>query len=100
MTLTTLFGVGAADVTEDGALVDLSHKLGGWVSVVGYVFSLLALATSFWANTLNLRDIVQEQTHWNEKLSWLCASLPCMLLAIFASASLSNSPSLPALSRS
>jgi amino acid permease len=87
VTLTTLFGVGAADVTEDGALVDLSHKLGGWVSVVGYVFSLLALATSFWANTLNLRDIVQEQTHWNEKLSWLCASLPCLLLAIFASAS-------------
>ena len=87
VTLTTLFGVGAVDVTEDGALVDLSHKLGGWVIVVGYVFALLALATSFWANTLNLRDIVQEQTHWNEKLSWLCASLPCLLLAIFASAS-------------
>ena len=86
VTITTLVGVGAANVTEDGALVDLSHRLGGWVSVVGYVFSLLALATSFWANTLNLRDIVHEQTRWNEKLSWLCASLPCLLLAIFASA--------------
>ena len=87
VTITTLLGVGAANVTEDGALVDLSHRLGGWVSVVGYVFSLLALATSFWANTLNLRDIVHEQTHWNEKLSWLCASLPCLLLALFAGAS-------------
>ena len=87
VTVTTLLGVGAANVTEDGALVDLSHRLGGWVSVVGYVFSLLALATSFWANTLNLRDIVHEQTRWNEKLSWLCASLPCLLLALFAGAS-------------
>ena len=87
VTVTTLLGVGAANVTEDGALVDLSHRLGGWVSIVGYVFSLLALATSFWANTLNLRDIVHEQTHWNKNLSWLCASIPCLLLAILASAS-------------
>ena len=87
VTITTLLGVGAPSVTERGALVDLSGRLGGWVSVVGYVFSLLALATSFWANTLNLRDIVHEQTHWNEKLSWLCASLPCLILAILSSVS-------------
>lgn len=87
VTITTLLGVGAPQVTERGALVDLSAKLGGWVSVVGYVFSLLALATSFWANTLNLRDIVHEQTHWNEKLSWLCASLPCLALALLSSLS-------------
>ncbi len=87
VTITTLLGVGAPSVTERGALVDLSARLGGWVSIVGYVFSLLALATSFWANTLNLRDIVHEQTHWNEKLSWLCASLPCLLLALLSSLS-------------
>ena len=87
VTITTLIGVGAPSVTERGALVDLSARLGGWVSVVGYVFSLLALATSFWANTLNLRDIVHEQTKWNEKLSWLCASLPCLVLALLSSLS-------------
>ena len=87
VTVTTLIGVGAPSVTERGALVDLSARLGGWVSVVGYVFSLLALATSFWANTLNLRDIVHEQTRWNEKLSWLSASLPCLVLALLSSIS-------------
>ena len=87
VTITTLLGVGAPSVTERGALVDLSARLGGWVSVVGYVFSLLALATSFWANTLNLRDIVHEQTHWNERLSWLAASLPCLVLALLSSVS-------------
>lgn len=87
VTVTTLLGVGAPNMTENGALVDLSARLGGWVSVVGYVFSLLALATSFWANTLNLRDIVHEQTKWNKNLSWLCASLPCLVLAILSSLS-------------
>ena len=87
VTITTLLGVGAPNVTERGALVDLSAKLGGWVSIVGYVFSLLALATSFWANTLNLRDIVHEQTKWNERLSWLAASLPCLALALMSSLS-------------
>ena len=82
ITLMTLLGAGK-DVTGDGALVDLSRHLGGWVSIVGYIFTLLALATSFWANTLNLRDIVHEQTKWSKNLSWLAASLPCLALAFF-----------------
>ena len=82
ITIMTLLGAGG-DITEDGALVDLSRHLGGWVSIVGYVFTLLALATSFWANTLNLRDIVGEQTGWSKNISWLAASAPCLLLALF-----------------
>ena len=80
ITLMTLLGAGQ-NISEDGALVDLAAHLGGWVSVVGYVFTLLALATSFWANTLNLRDIVSEQTGWSTRLSWLAASAPCLILA-------------------
>ena len=80
ITFITLLGVGT-HTSEDGALVDLSAHLGGWVSIVGYVFTLLALATSFWANTLNLRDIVDEQTRWGRRLSWLAATAPCLILA-------------------
>ena len=80
ITLMTLLGAGQ-NISEDGALVDLAAHLGGWVSVVGYVFTLLALATSFWANTLNLRDIVGEQTGWSRHISWLAASLPCLILS-------------------
>lgn len=86
ITLMTLLGAGKG-ISQDGALVDLASHLGGWVSVVGYIFTLLALATSFWANTLNLRDIVHEQTKWGLRLSWLAASLPCLLLAFFGLAS-------------
>lgn len=81
ITLTTLLGTGG-DVSEKGAFVDLARRFGGWVAVVGYMFTLLALATSFWANTLNLRDIVSEQTGWGRRLSWLIASLPCLVLAM------------------
>ncbi len=82
ITLITLLGAGRK-ITEDGALVDLAAHLGGWVSILGYIFTLLALATSFWANTLNLRDIVHEQTHWGIRISWLAASLPCLAIAFF-----------------
>ncbi len=81
ITLMTLLGAGE-NISENGALVDLSAHLGGWVSIIGYIFSLLALSTSFWANTLNMRDIIHEQTKWNIKLSWLAASLPCLCIAL------------------
>lgn len=81
ITVITLLGAGG-QISEDGALVDLSRQLGGWVSIIGYVFSLLALATSFWVNTLNLRDIVHEQTSLGVRASWAAASLPCLAIAL------------------
>ena len=77
--------LGFYDVSKKVALVELGVNLGDWPAVVAFLFSLFALATSFWANTLNLRDIVHEQTRWNEKLSWLAASLPCLLFAALSS---------------
>lgn len=81
ITLMTILAAGK-NVSENGALVDLALSLGGWVAILGYIFSLLALATSFWANTLNLRDIVAEQTKFNLKLSWFIASFPCLIIAL------------------
>lgn len=81
ITFMTLIGTGTS-ISENGALVDLSAQLGGWVSIVGYIFSLLAVSTSFWANTLNLRDIVDEQTKLGSRISWLVASLPCLFIAL------------------
>ena len=86
ITITTLLGAGKS-ISGDGALVDLAAHLGGWVSIVGYLFTLLALATSFWANTLNLRDIVSEQTHLTKNLSWLIATAPCLLIAFLSDSS-------------
>ncbi len=81
ITFMTLLGTGGK-VTENGALVDLAGVLGGWVGVVGFVFSLLALSTSFWANTLNLRDIFHEQFGLKNRVSYLVCSLPCLVIAM------------------
>ena len=81
ITLTTLAGVGR-DLSQNGALVDLSEHLGGWVGIIGYIFTLLALATSFWANTLDLRDIVNEQTRLGVRPSWAIATLPSLVIAL------------------
>lgn len=81
ITLTTLAGV-ERDISQNGALVDLSEHLGGWVGIIGYIFTLLALATSFWANTLDLRDIVNEQTRWGVRSSWAAATLPSLAIAL------------------
>ena len=81
ITITTFIGVGEA-ITRRGALVDLADQLGGFVSIIGYVFSLLALSTSFWANTLNLRDVIDEQAHVGPRISWAISTLPCLLIAL------------------
>ena len=80
VTFATILSVGD-QLTGKAALVDLAEHLGSWVSLVGYIFTLLALATSFWSNTLNLRDIVSEQTRWGKNVSWLAATAPCLLVA-------------------
>lgn len=81
ITVITLYGTGGA-VTEDGAMVDLARALGGWVKVVGLLFTLLAVSTSFWACTLNLRDIIAEKLPLSINHCFLLATLPCLILAV------------------
>lgn len=86
ITFTTLLGV-SGNITTRGALVDLAEFHGGWIKVIGYLFSLLALATSFWAYTLNLRDVILEQLPVRRFTSWLISSTPSLVLAIVGTSS-------------
>ncbi|MCQ2401590.1 MAG: hypothetical protein MJ059_06680 [Lachnospiraceae bacterium] len=81
ITVITLYGTGGV-VTEDGAMVDLARNLGGWVKVVGLLFTLLAVSTSFWACTLNLRDIIAEKLPISITHCFALATVPCLILAI------------------
>ena len=51
--------------------------------VLAGFFSLFALLTTFWSNTLALRDVVHEQVGIGNRVSWLHATIPCILFAIF-----------------
>ncbi len=84
LTVITILACGS-NVSQNGALVDLSGAIGGWVAIIGYVFTILALSTSLWANTLNLRDILHEQfTKLPRRLCWVIVSLPCLAITLIS----------------
>lgn len=70
------------EVTEVG-IVGWSEGIGTWAQIVGSVFTLIAMLTTYWSISLALGDIVKEQTKWNSKICWLLATVPSMILALF-----------------
>ena len=69
------------EVTEV-AMTGWSAGIGLWAQIVGGLFTLLAMLTTYWSLSLALSDIVRETLKLNEKLSWLIATLPSLLLAL------------------
>lgn len=82
VTMTVLFGTRGA-ITKELAYLQLGESIGKWAVLLAGIFSLLALLTTFWSNTLALRDVVHEQIHAGNRISWLIATVPCILFAIF-----------------
>lgn len=71
----------SSEVTEV-AMTGWSAGIGLWAQIVGGIFTLLAMLTTYWSLSLALSDIVRETVKLNEKLSWLIATLPSLVLAL------------------
>lgn len=82
VTFTVLLGV-QGTLDREMAYIQLGVTIGPWAMVLAGVFSLLALLTTFWSNTLSLRDVVNEQLGLGRRLCWIIATVPCLLFAIF-----------------
>ncbi len=82
VTLTVLLGTKGV-VDKELAYMQLGESIGGWALILAGIFSLFALLTTFWSNTLALRDVVHEQVGTGNRVSWLIATVPCILFAIF-----------------
>ncbi len=82
VTMTVLLGTKGA-ITKEVAYMQLGESIGKWAVILAGIFSLLALLTTFWSNTLALRDVVHEQINVGNRISWLIATVPCILFAIF-----------------
>ena len=82
VTTTVLLGT-RGTITKELAYMQLGESIGKWAVVLAGIFSLLALLTTFWSNTLALRDVVHEQIGVGNRISWLIATVPCILFAIF-----------------
>lgn len=82
MTLTVLLGT-KGTIDKELAYMQLGESIGKWAVILAGIFSLFALLTTFWSNTLALRDVVHEQVGIGNRVSWLIATVPCILFAIF-----------------
>ncbi len=82
VTTTVLLGA-KGTLDKELAYLQLGESIGRWAAILAGVFSLFALLTTFWSNTLSLRDVVHEQIGKNNKLCWLLATIPSLLFAVF-----------------
>ena len=69
----------STEVTEV-AMIGWSAGIGSWAQAAGSVFTILAMLTSYWAISLALADITQEQLRKDHRLCWLIATVPSLLL--------------------
>ena len=74
--------IASTEVTEVG-MVGWSAGIGTWAQIVGGVFTLVAMLTTYWSISLALGDIVKEQLKWNGKICWIVATLPSLIIALF-----------------
>ncbi len=82
VTLTVLLGTKGA-IDKELAYMQLGESIGKWAIILAGIFSLFALLTTFWSNTLALRDVVHEQVGTGNRISWVIATVPCILFAVF-----------------
>ncbi len=71
----------SGEVTEV-AMVGWSAGIGSWAQIVGGVFTILAMLTTYWSISLALSSIVREQTRMNTKICWVLATLPSLVLSL------------------
>jgi amino acid permease len=69
----------SAEVTQV-AIIGITDRIGPWVGMIGSLFIVFALVTSYWSVSLALADILRERTGLSVKVAWLLATLPSLLI--------------------
>lgn len=69
------------EVTEV-AIIGWSRALGPAVNILGSLFIVLAMLSTFWSISLQLSDMTRELFHAGRKTAWLVATLPSFVLAL------------------
>lgn len=69
----------------DIAIVGWAAAVGGTVRVLGSVFIIFAMLTSFWSIGLASADIVAGQTHIKRELSFVIATVPALIMTLILS---------------
>ena len=71
----------SSETITEVAMTGWSRGIGLWAEVIGGLFTVLAMLTTYWSLSLALSDIVTETLKTRAKLSWIIATLPSLLIA-------------------
>lgn len=69
------------EITEV-AMTGWSAGIGTWAQIIGGVFTVLAMLTTYWSISLALAGIIEEQLRLKSQLCWLLATLPSLLISL------------------
>ena len=72
----------ASDGVTEAAMAGWSKGIGLWAQIVGGIFTIVAMLTTYWSLSLALSDIVAETARIGKKPSWIIATLPSLILAL------------------
>lgn len=75
-----LIALGISTEVTEVAIIGISERIGPWTGLIGSLFIVSALVTSYWSVSLALADIIQERIGISSKVAWLVATLPSLLI--------------------
>jgi amino acid permease len=75
-----LVALGISTEVTEVAIIGITERMGSWAGLIGSLFIVSALVTSYWSVSLALADILRERTGISGKLAWLLATLPSLLI--------------------
>lgn len=80
--LITFMSVMTSTEVTEVAIIGWGQAIGGWALALGSVTAFLAMLTSYWAVSYALAVIVKERLGIQDKISWLIATAPTLVIAL------------------
>jgi amino acid permease len=78
--IVSLIALGVSAEVSTVAIIGITDGMGVWAGIIGSLFILFALLTSYWSVSLALADILRERTGISVNVAWLLATLPSLLI--------------------
>ena len=76
----SLVALGVSNEVTSVAIIGITEQMGNWAGLIGSIFILFALVTSYWSVSLALVDILRERIKISVNSAWLLATLPSLLI--------------------
>ena len=79
-TVIALVALGISIKVTPVAIIGITEQMGTWAGLIGSLFILFALISSYWSVSLALADIVRERINISDRAAWLFTTLPSLLI--------------------